>query len=260
VVWLGRNTGRKVWHEGRGKCREVSTATIDTDRLGAFLTDAGIALWGVAAAPSIPWPYAPALPFAISLAWSLDPAIIAEVEHGPTAAYLAEYDRVNRSLLEISEELATLLRALGGRAEPIPPTGSPDPTVTDWVDARVFAHKTAATQAGLGWIGKTALFVSSTLGPRVRLATVFTDVELPAGTPVTEGRCGSCRRCVEACPAGAGRDVTWSVGMRRDELLDFYACERQNASNMGTVGDICGICVAVCPKGRSRGTQSRTAS
>jgi len=245
---------------GRAICTEVSTATIATDRLAVFLTDAGIAMWGVAAAPPTPWAYAPALPFAISLVWGLDPAIIAEVERGPTAAYVAEYDRVNRSLLEISRKLATVLRAMGGRAEPIQPTGSPDPTVTDWVDAHVFAHKTAATEAGLGWIGKTALFVSSTLGPRVRLATVFTDVELPAGTPVTESCCGSCRRCVEACPAGAGRDVTWSVGMRRDELLDFYACERQNVSNIGTVGDICGICVAVCPQGLGPGTQSRPAT
>jgi epoxyqueuosine reductase len=121
------------------------------------------------------------------------------------------------------------------------------------VDARVFPHETAATQAGLGWIGKTALFVSPTLGPRLRLATVFTDAELAVGEPVSESRCGACRRCVDACPAGAGHDVLWSAGVSRDELLDFYACERQNASNIGAVGDICGICIAACPYGRTRG-------
>ena len=219
------------------------------DTLAAFLADAGVALWGVAAVPSPPWRYAPALPYAVSLAWRIDSAIIEEVKHGPTRAYMAEYHRINHMLLETSQGLAALLRDHGGRAEPIQPRGSPDPTVTDWSDARVFAHKTAATQAGLGWIGKTALFVSTALGPRVRLATVFTDVELPVGTPMTEGRCGSCTRCVEACPAGAGRDVCWTAGMLRDAFLDFHACERQNASNIGTVGDICGICVAVCPRG-----------
>ena len=93
-----------------------------------------------------------------------------------------------------------MLREHGAAAEPIQPTGSPDPEFSLWTDARVFPHKTAATQAGLGWIGKTALFVSPRLGPRLRLATVFTDAELPVGEPVTEGRCGSCRRCVDACP------------------------------------------------------------
>ncbi len=230
--------------------RRSAIEGIDTRRLDAFLADAGVAIWGVAAAPPTPWAYAPDLPYALSLGVPIDPAIIAEVEHGPTPAYMAEYHRLNRLLLETSENLAALLRAHGGRAEPIQPRGSPDPTVTDWVDARVFAHKTAATQAGLGWIGKTALFVSPTLGPRVRLVTVFTDVELPVGSPVTQSRCGSCKRCVEACPAGAGRDVSWTAGLPRDELLDFYACERQNASNIDTVGNICGVCIAVCPRGR----------
>lgn len=226
---------------------------LDIDRLTAFLAEAGVVEWGVAAAPSPPaepWRYAPALPFAVSLAWRLDPDILDEVEHGPTAAYMAEYHRVNRSLLETAHGLADLLRSWGGRAEPVQPRGSPDPDVTDWVDGRVFAHKTAATQAGLGWIGKTALFVSSAHGPRVRLVTVFTDVPLPVGRPVTESRCGSCVVCVEACPAGAGRDSLWRPGMPRDELLDFYACQAQNASNIGMVGDICGVCVAVCPRGR----------
>ena len=88
----------------------------------------------------------------------------------------------------------------------------------------LFPHKTAATAAGLGWIGKTALFVSPEFGPAVRLATVFTDLDLPAGEPVTEGRCGDCTDCVDACPAGCGRDVAWRAGMRRDELFDASAC------------------------------------
>ena len=116
--------------------------------------------------------------------------------------------------------------------------------------AGVFAHKTAATQAGLGWIGKTAIFVSPRLGPWVRLATVFTDADLPAAEPVTEGGCGGCRRCVDACPAGAGRDVRWRAGMPRDELLDVVACMRENEAHDGEAGGLCGVCVAVCPFGR----------
>lgn len=222
--------------------------TIHPDELTAFITDIGIDQWGVAACPPTRWSHAPDLPFAISLGIRIEPSIIAEVENGPTPAYYAEHQRLNARLRDASEALAALLREHGAAAEPIDPA-DPDPAFTDWTDARVFPHKTAATQAGLGWIGKTALFVSPTLGPKVRLATVFTDAALPVGVPVTEGRCGSCRRCVDACPAGAGRDVTWTAGMPRDALLDARACERQCDSYL-PVADICGICIAVCPFGR----------
>ena len=226
---------------------------IRVDELTAFLTDAGMDQWGIAACPPSPWPYAPALAFAISMGIRIEPSIIAEVENGPTPAYFAEWKRLNAGLRAAAEGLTALLRQRGATAEPVQPNGSPDPTLTDWSDARVFAHKTAATQAGLGWIGKTALFVSPKLGPRVRLATVFTDAVLPVGEPINESRCRSCRRCVDACPAGAGHDVLWRAGMPRDELLDFFACERQNASNIDAVGDICGICIAACPFGRRQG-------
>ena len=111
----------------------------------------------------------------------------------------------------------------------------------------MFAHKTAATQAGLGWIGKTAIFVSPRLGPWLRLTTVFTDAELPAREPITEGGCEW--RCVDACPAGAGRDTHWRAGMPRHELLDVIACMNENHYH-GEAGGLCGICVSVCPFGR----------
>jgi epoxyqueuosine reductase len=225
---------------------------VEIGELAAHLAAQGVDQWGVAACPPQPWPYAPALPYAVSLGIRLEPAIISEVEHGPTLAYYGEYKRLNMKLAKVEDSLVAFLRERGVAAETIQPTGTPDPTVSDWVDARVFAHKTAATQAGLGWIGKTAIFVSPTLGPRLRLATVFTDAALPAGTPVTESRCGACRRCLDACPAGAGHDVLWRAGMPRDELLDYYACERQNDYSGAALGGLCGICIAVCPYGRER--------
>jgi len=46
------------------------------------------------------------------------------------------------------------------------------------------------------------------------------------------------------------------TAIHADELLDFYACERQNASHSDAAGDICGTCIAVCPYGRTRGSSS----
>ena len=115
--------------------------------------------------------------------------------------------------------------------------------------AGVFAHKTAATQAGLGWIGKTAIFVSPRLGPWLRLTTVFTDAELASAGPITEGGCAKCRRCVDACPAGAGRDTQWHAGMPSDELLDVVACMNENELTRGSGRPLRHL-RAVCPFGR----------
>jgi epoxyqueuosine reductase QueG len=216
------------------------------------LSRAGIDLWG--AAGNVPaMTLAPALPTAISLMARIDPRALARLEQVDAAAYRAEYRRLNALLDAAVEALVTGLRKRGNAAigaaatvyRSVPESG-------DWLAAGVFAHKTAATRAGLGWIGKTALFVSPEAGPKVRLATLFTDLELDVGTPVTGGSCGSCRDCLDACPAGAGRDVDWRAGMARDLLFDAAACER-HMDTLETAGVLtCGLCVAACPFGRAR--------
>jgi len=218
----------------------------DIDRsLGA----AGIPAWGAARArPRLP--LAPDLPTAISLVLPYEPEELRGVERGPTEAYYAGYQRLNEDLDRAARSLASFLSDAGFAAEHVEPTVPEERSdeIADWGAAGVFPHKTAATRAGLGWIGKTALFVSPVFGPRVRLATVFTDLVLEYGDPVTTGSCGSCRRCVDACPAGAGRDVTWSAGMARDDLYDEKACERETDKYVH-LGGVCGVCVAVCPRG-----------
>jgi epoxyqueuosine reductase QueG len=221
-----------------------------TPDVGALLKTAGVDAWGVAANDP-PLPRAPGLPTAISLLARFTPEELAGVEDGPTPAYYAGYCRVNDTLNAAAAALADALVAAGFHAETVPATVPEEDydAIDDWCAVPVFAHKTAATRAGLGWIGKTALFVSPTLGPRVRLATVFTDLPLAAESPVEDGRCGSCRKCVDACPAGAGRDVTWRAGMPRADLYDAKACEIETEKHPD-LGGVCGVCIAVCPWGR----------
>jgi epoxyqueuosine reductase QueG len=216
------------------------------------LSRAGIDLWG-AAANAAAFSLAPALPTAISLLARIDPQALGRLEHGDAGAYRAEYKRLNARLDAAADGLVTALREKGHKASAAAATIYSDlPESGDWLAAGVFAHKTAATQAGLGWIGKTGLFVSPEAGPKVRLATVFTDLELDVGVPVAEGRCGSCRGCLNACPAGAGRDVAWQAGMARDLLFDAAACEKYMDSLETDGTHTCGLCVAACPFGRTR--------
>jgi epoxyqueuosine reductase len=213
---------------------------------------AGVDLWG-AAANEPPLPLSPALPTAISLAMRIEPRALVKLRQDDPAPYRLEYVRLNEALDAAGERLAAALRAAGHEALALPATVYTDqPPSGDWLAAGVFPHKSAATRAGLGWIGKTALFVSPELGPRLRLATVFSDVDLSYGTPVVEGRCGSCRSCIVVCPARAGRDVTWVAGTAREELFDAAACERHLDSMDQTGHRTCGLCVAACPFGRSR--------
>ena len=215
------------------------------------LSSSGVDAWGVASNET-PMPRAPLLPTAVSLLVRFDPAELEGVENGPTQAYYAGYERVNAVLAAAASALVRVLREHGCRAESVAPTIPEDEyaSIEDWCNVPVFAHKTAATRAGLGWIGKTALFVSPVLGPRVRLATVFTDLTLPAGAPVESGRCGSCRLCVDACPAGAGIDVCWHAGLPREQFYDVKACE-QETYKYEDLGGVCGVCIAVCPRGRT---------
>jgi epoxyqueuosine reductase len=225
-------------------------AALDRSTIGYVLAGTGVDAWGVAAnSPRLP--YAPDLPVAVSLLMRLEPAALKGLRKGPTAAYQAAYRRLNEALDAASAILVQTLREHGNQALAIPATrhGSYSIDVADLDpagDVLQFPHKTAATQAGLGWIGKTALFVSDEFGPAVRLATVFTDLPLATGNPVSSGRCGACRSCVEACPAGCGRDVTWHTGMTRAELFDAAACERY-MHTLPEFGEVCGMCVAACP-------------
>ncbi len=213
---------------------------LDRHTIGQLLRTKEADAWGVAAnEPRLP--LAPDYPIAISILMRIDPLVVRGLRHGPTLDYEQEYLRVNEALDDATGTLVDVLRVHGHAAERVPATSESSN------GDRPFPHKTAATSAGLGWVGKTALFVSPVFGPAVRLATVFTDLELPASEPVVESRCGDCRECVDACPAGCGRDVLWRPGMARELLFDASACRHHMTLFTGVDADICGICIAACP-------------
>jgi epoxyqueuosine reductase len=219
-------------------------SVLDRHTIGRILRSRDVGAWGVAANDPVLDPLAPVLPTAVSILMRLDPAVAHGLRHGPTVDYREEYHRVNDALDAASATLVTALREHGHQAVAVPATSADEASHNGRAP---FPHKTAATQAGLGWIGKTALFVSSEFGPAVRLATVFTDISLPPGTPIVEGRCGECRLCIEACPAGCGRDVRWRAGMPLSRLVDVGSCRHHMATYGELPERVCGICIAACP-------------
>lgn len=218
--------------------------------LSAWMTANGVELWGVADVKTFATPLDAAgqgFPWAISLALPVNPQIMAGIQHGPTQAYAAEYDRLNARLNQLSGALALQIKHLGGRAQALAASER-----TDFVNIKgEFPHKTAATQAGLGWIGRHCQLISRRFGPWIRLGTIFTDMDLPAGPPVGRHFCGTCTRCVAACPAQALTGRAWEPGLPRAGILDAGKCDRWKKANYGAYhqGHVCGICTAVCPFG-----------
>jgi epoxyqueuosine reductase len=116
------------------------------------------------------------------------------------------------------------------------------------------SHKMVANLAGLGWIGKSTLFVTPEYGPRVRLTSLLTDVRFSTRTVQPESKCGNCDSCVTACPAGALKNVEWKPGRGRDELLDVGLCiaYRTTMSPDKSRRYSCARCLNACPPGMRR--------
>ena len=184
----------------------------------------------------------------ISVAIPIPKHIIEDLKTAPTLEYHELYHSLNGKLNDIVEAGEALLREKGYNALAL----TTNKVVWDKTDhSTALPHKTVATRAGLGWIGKSCILVTPEYGGAIRMSTLLTDAPLPADEAITVSRCGGCRKCVEACPAQALTGINWKEGMEREEIADVFACDRTMRANMqklhGFEFTICGKCFAVCP-------------
>lgn len=185
------------------------------------------------------------LPSAISCVLHLSDAVVEQIDASPTHTYFHHYRTVNAYLDSVTLQLVLYLQSMGYRAAAVPASQSVNGM------QGIFPHKTAAVRAGLGYIGKSALFISHKFGPRVRLATVFTNAPLKTLCRVQEDLCGSCSLCSKACGALAIKNVAYQSGMTRDDIFDAKACSDYMKEKFKSIGRgaVCGVCMSVCPKG-----------
>jgi epoxyqueuosine reductase QueG len=218
--------------------------------LTIWMQDRAIPLWGGADLHDFSTPgdsVGQGFDFALSWAIPMNPHIMEAIQQGPNQAYADEYARVNALINQFALELAKELQNRGFRAHALAASERTD--ITDLKGD--FPHKTAATRAGLGWIGRHCQLITREFGSWVRLGTVFSDLEFPCGIPLKKSYCGKCTRCVDACPANALHGAEWLPGMPREKILDVHACDKWKKQHYYKYhqGHNCGICSAVCPYG-----------
>jgi epoxyqueuosine reductase QueG len=194
--------------------------------------------------------------YGISIGKKLDDKIIDNIKIGPTLEYYNYYKRINTGLSELTEKIHSDLSKEGIDSLRINPTVlegteecSEEYLRTLTVD---ISHKMVATRAGLGWIGKSDLFVSRAFGPRLRLVSMLLHQKpdhLPV--PVEKSECGKCMLCVTKCPAKAATGKLWNTAIHRDDFFNAHKCREKCAElahkKFNIDVRICGICVSVCP-------------
>ena len=191
----------------------------------------------------------PNLRHAVSLGVKLSDAVLQTIEDAPSFAYFQHYRTANALLDSIAFRISRKIEDYGFSALPVAASqslGKNNPY------RGILPHKTAAVLSGLGFVGKSGLFLSSEYGSKVRLATVLTDLPLQSELPVIENGCGGCNACQRACPAGAiFGELPTKDGERN---LDPEKCSRYMKEHFqdGGRGSVCGVCIKVCPKNRLR--------
>jgi len=160
---------------------------------------------------------------------------------GRVARYAAgeDYHRVMRDLLRALER--EILAALPGAR-------------TLWYsDTGALLERAWAARAGLGWIGKHAGLISPTLGSYLLLGEILVDRDLEPDPPLPREHCGTCTRCLEACPTGA---IVAPHEVDARLCISYLTIEHRGPIEPGLrrpMGDWvfgCDVCQEVCPWNR----------
>jgi epoxyqueuosine reductase len=170
-----------------------------------------------------------------------------EPSHDPMRAVFARYARnddyhelLKERLIELQNWIDQELLPVGGRA---------------YVDTGPVLERELAQRAGLGWQGKNCMLIQPRRGSYFFLGVVLLDVELAYDEPFRRDHCGSCSRCIRACPTGAllGRDESGAPVMDATRCISYLTIEikgaipRELRPLIGNRIYGCDICQEVCP-------------
>jgi epoxyqueuosine reductase len=182
-----------------------------------------------------------------------------EVAHKKDRGWISRYawsredyhDVLLRKLRQVESALHQAARAEGG--EPL--------QTRCYVDTGPFVERIYAKYAGLGWIGKNTCLINQELGSWLFLGVIATSLEFDQPTPVLPppDRCGTCTRCLDACPT---RAFVGPYKLDASKCISYLTIEKRGGipeqlrSHMGNHLFGCDICQDVCPWNRKAPTSS----
>jgi epoxyqueuosine reductase len=161
----------------------------------------------------------------------------------PGTGRVARYARgrdYHSALRQPLAQLADYVRSLGGA----------ETTAKAYCDAGPVPERELAQRAGIGWIGKNTMLIDPESGSFFFVAVILTNLDIALDLPFEADRCGSCRRCLEACPTGAFREER-VLDSRR--CISYFTIEHRGPIEPHAAGMLgewvfgCDVCQEVCP-------------
>lgn len=123
-----------------------------------------------------------------------------------------------------------------------------------FVDSAPVLERSWATRSGAGWIGKNGNLITKSSGSFFFIATLIVDIELPYDDPFVKDYCGTCRKCIDACPTNAILENKTIDGSR---CISYFTIELKDALIPAEMKDKfdnwmfgCDTCQDICPWNR----------